>query len=425
MMLPASIDTVVVGAGQAGLAMSGFLGTAGVDHLVLERRDRPGGSWLERWDAFRLVTPNWCTSLPGYPYDGDDPDGFMSRSEIARRVADYAQVVRAPVRTATEVRRLSTAGAAGLRLETHDGPIDARRVVVATGTYHAPRIPPLAGRLSGRVAQLHAGSYRSEAGLPPGGVLVVGSGQSGVQIAEELHAAARPVFLAVGSAGWAPRRYRGRDIFGWLVELARHGGEHGVHLPTVEELPDPRARLAPAPQLTGHGGGHDVDLRAMAAAGMTLLGHVEAAEGERLRLRPDLGATLDRSERFFGQQLQPMIEAYLERTGSDAPPQPPRPVLATPESPTELDLRRAGISTVIWATGYRPDFGWIDLPIFDAQGFPRQDRGITAVPGLSFMGLHWQHTMASATLLGPSIDGPYLATRLGLTSPADLTPANV
>jgi putative flavoprotein involved in K+ transport len=414
MSLPNDIDTVIVGAGQSGLAMCQLLREAGRDHVVLERRPTLGGGWQDRWDSFCLVSPNWTTSLPGFPYEGPDADGFMGRDEITARVARYAQVVEAPVHLETGVRRLQARPRAGFTLDTTAGTVETREVVVAAGAFHATHRPELSAALPRRLVQLHSHEYRHAGALPPGGVLVVGSGQSGVQIAEELLEAGRPTYLALGSAAWAPRRYRGRDIFRWLAEMAMRGADLGVPFPTVDTLPDPRARLAANPQLTGHGGGHDVDLRGLARAGLTLLGRPTDVVGERLRLAPGLSAMLARTEQLFDERLRPPIDRFIERAGIDAPAF--ERTLSTFEPPEvdELVLDRAAIETVIWATGYRPDFSWIELPIFDPMGFPRHRRGVSEVPGLYFLGLAWQHTQASATLIGPRLDAPHLLAAMGL-----------
>ncbi len=410
---------IIVGAGQAGLAMSHLLALAGRDHLVLERRTTLGGGWQDRWDTFRLVTPNWTASLPGQPYDGADPDGFMARDEIVGLVADYAQRLRAPVKTGTD-RRALDAEDGGFRLETSTGVLGADMVVVATGSYHLPRVPSLAAGLSSDVRQVHSHAYRNDASLPPGAVLVVGSGQTGVQLADELLAAGRRVYLAVGSNGWAPRRYRGRDIFRWLATLEVDGEAYGVPVPRAETLPDPRRRLAGTPQLTGHHGGQDVDLRGMAAGGgLTLVGHVEQIDGHRVMAAPDLGARLRRAEGFFDQFMRPPIDTYIARAGIDAPPGIVEHDPYEPPERTALDLRAEGITSVLWATGYRMDHSWIDAPIADAQGIPRQHRGVSEIPGLYFIGLLWQHSQASATLFGPGIDAPYLAAHMGMELPGD------
>jgi putative flavoprotein involved in K+ transport len=415
--IPSHAETLVIGAGQAGLAMSRQLTQAGREHLVLERRSTLGGGWQDRWDGFCLVTPNWMASLPGQPYDGAEPNGFMARDEIVRRVATYAGAIHAPVALETEVSRLSARVGGGFRIETSGGAIQADQVVVATGGYHDARIPPIAENLPGRIAQLHSHDYRSVGLLPEGAVLVVGSGQSGVQIAEELADAGRQVYLSVGSAPRMPRRYRGRDIFRWLADLATRGPALGVGLPTVDTLPDRRLRLAANPHLSGRGGGHETNLREMATKGITLLGHLDGVDGERVRLAPDLSTNLARADAFFGQRFQPLIERFISLAENDVPPDDRVPFDFQPPELTELDLGTAGITTVIWATGYRLDYDWIDLPIFDEQGFPRHHRGVTDVSGLYFLGLLWQHTQASATLIGPTVDGPYIAEQMGLKVP--------
>jgi putative flavoprotein involved in K+ transport len=271
---PRAVETAVIGAGQTGLAMSWLLRQAGREHVVLERRPTLGGGWQDRWDAFRLVSPNWTTGVPGFDYDGTDPDGFMPRDEIVARFRRYAEVIAAPVELDTAVTRLTRRadGRPGFHLETRRGAIDAREVIVAAGAFPAPRIPASASGFARRIAQVHSHHYRNADSLPPGAVLLIGSGQSGVQLAEELRAAGRRVFLSVGHCGRAPRSYRGRDVFWWLRELAVRGEGVGAPLPMVERLPDPRLRFACNPHLSGHGGGHDTNLRRFAAEGMRLVG---------------------------------------------------------------------------------------------------------------------------------------------------------
>jgi len=409
-----SVDTVVVGAGQAGLAMSGLLRATGQEHVVLEARERLGGGWLDRWDEFTLVTPNRLASFPSMPYDGPDPDGFMGRDAIAERVTRYAEVVDAPVTLDAEVRRLTPLDGGGFRVSTRRGDLTARRVVVATGSYHRPRIPAPAASVDPGIVQLHSHDYRNEASLPPGAVLVVGSGQTGAQLAEELFEAGRRVYLSVGTAGRAPRRYRGVDIFGWLAQIALRGPEFGLGLPTVDMLPDPNLKFAANPHVSGRRGGHETNLRQFAADGMQLTGRLVAADGPRLGFADDLAAQLAHADRFFDEELRDLIETFIERAGLDVPPDDREPFAYEPTPLTALDLGRAGVSTIIWATGYALDFGWIDAPIFDRRGYPRNTRGVSDVPGLYFLGLLWQHTEGSATLVGPALDAPHLAERLTL-----------
>ena len=399
--------------------MSWFLTQAGQEHVVLERQSRAGGSWRQRWDDFRLVTPNWTASSPGDSYDDGDPDGFRTRDEIDARVARYAESIAAPVEHSTEVGRLAARSGGGFELDTSQGSLRAEQVVVATGSFHNPRIPAIGSQLPARVTQLHSHDYRNERSLPAGAVLIVGSGQSGCQIAEELVEAGRDVYLSVGSARRAPRRYRGRDIFRWLAMLAAHGAEYGVPFPTVEQLPDLRLRSAGNPQLSGHDGGHDVNLRRMAREGTTLLHRIERIDRECLHLRPGLSTTLAAVDALFDHRFRPLIDRLIDAAGITAPPDERRPDTFEPPEVATLDIGEAGISTVIWATGYGLNYSWLAMPILDEYGFPQQRRGVSEVPGLYFLGLLWQHTQASATLFGPRLDAAHLVAAMGLPVPPD------
>jgi len=410
--LPHSTHTVVIGAGQAGLIMSRHLRDAGREHLVLDRRAQLGAGWLDRWDAFQLVSPNFVTGLPGFPYDGPDPDGFMTRDEIAGRIAAYAAAIDAPVALGTTVHRLTAerSSRSRFRLETDRGALLAHDVVVATGAFHTPRIPSTA-EFGPMIHQLHAHHYRNEAALPAGGVLVVGSGQTGVQLAEELHAAGRSVTLSVGHCGRAPRRYRGRDFFWWLRQIVLNGAEVGTPLPTVETLPDQRARFACNPHLSGHGGGHDTNLRRFAADGIRLVGRFEGADHQQARFAADLAANLAFADEFFDQRFKTLFETFAERAAIDAPPDDRVPFALDVPEVTDLDLSAEGISSVLWTTGYAPEYGWLDVPVLGELGLPRQMRGISEVPGLTFIGLLWQYNQASANLAGVAADAEYLASR--------------
>jgi putative flavoprotein involved in K+ transport len=381
--------------------------------VLVDRRETLGGSWQDRWDGFVLVGPNWTTGLPGFPYEDGDPDGFMPRDDVAARMRRYADVIGAPVHRATAVTRLSADGRAGrrFRLETSQGPIDADDVIVATGAFHQPRIPPAAGGFSARVTQVHAHRYRNPAQLPPGGVLIVGSGQTGVQLAEELHDAGREVFLSVGRCGRAPRRYRGHDVFYWLRQLARRGDELGTPLPTVDQFPDPRLRFVCNPHVSGHKGGHDTNLRQMALDGIRLAGRLTGADGEHASFAADLHDNLRFADAFFDERFRTLCETFAERAGMDMTEDDRRWPAFEPPELTKLDLARSGISTVLWTTGYAPDYGWLDLPILDSFGVPRHVRGVSDVPGLTFIGLLWQLNNTSANLSGVTVDAEYLAGR--------------
>jgi putative flavoprotein involved in K+ transport len=415
-ILPARVEVAVIGAGQAGLTMSWHLQRAGRDHVLLERRSTLGGGWQDRWDAFRLVSPNWTASFPGAPYDGEEPDGFMPRDELIGRVAGYAKAIGAPVVLDVGVERLRSAATGGFSLDTTQGPVHADQVIVATGGFHVPNIPAIAAGLPPRVLSLHSSTYRREADLPPGAVLVVGTGQTGCQLVEELRDAGRQVYFSGGAAGRVPRRYRGRDIFFWLSDLGVHGERVGTPLPNVTTLPDPRRRLAANPQLSGHKGGHDIDLRQIALDGTTLLGRLTAIDGEQVSFAPDLPANLAFAEAFFEERFRGLFDRYIEAAGLDCPPA--EPVLNADFEPPvidSLDLARADIGTVLWTSGYRQSLGWIEPSITDDMGFARQVRGITEVPGLSFIGSLWQYDQTSAALFGLARDAQVLAERLGLS----------
>jgi putative flavoprotein involved in K+ transport len=410
-----AVETVIVGAGQSGLMVSDLLRQAGREHLLLERRPSLGGAWQDRWDSFQLVSPNWLLSVAGFSYRGGDPDGFMPRDEIVDHFRAYAAAIAAPVEFETDVTGLDRIdrGNARFRLSTSRRQIDARTVVIAGGPFAMPHVPSIGSAIDVSVNQVHVHHYRNPASLPPGGVLVVGSGQSGVQLAEELMAAGRSVTMAVGHCGRFPRTYRGLDAFWWLRELAIHGPAIGVHLPSPQTLPDPRLRLACNPQLSGHGVRHDTNLRAMAIEGLRLVGRLDAADGTRLRFAPDLSANLRFADSQFGERFKPLFDTYAERAGLTLPPDDLAQVDHEPLDVAELDLAAEGITSVLWTSGYRPSFGWIQVPVFDALGLPIQEGGITEVPGLAFIGTPWLVDMASANLVGVERDAIDLVAKLG------------
>jgi putative flavoprotein involved in K+ transport len=403
-----NVDTLVIGAGQAGLATSYWLTQAGVEHLVVDRRDRLGGGWLDRWDSFHLVAPNFTVLLPGMPYEGPDPDGFMARDDVVEHVRQYARVVDASVRLGTAVTRLAAADG-HLRAEAADVTFEARNVVLATGPFPAPKVPAAAAGLAGHVQQLHSHDYRRPEQLAAGAVLVVGTGQSGTQIAEELHQAGREVHLAVSMCMAAPRRYRGRDVIWWLLQWFLHGADHGVPFPTVDDLPSPAARFACIPHLSGTGGGHDISLRRLARQGVRLYGRLDSAAGTVVRFSDDLEQRLRFAETGFDELFRPGFDAFIAAAGIDAPPDDrPPPEDFAPPTLTELDLRAAGVGAVLWATGYRLDFDWVDIPVLDEWGYPRHRRGVTAHPGLYAVGLPWLHAEPSAAFAGVGADAAHV-----------------
>lgn len=416
---PRTVETVVVGAGQAGLVMSRLLADAGREHLVLDRRASLGGGWQDRWDAFRLVSPNWTVSVPGLAYQGADPDGFMPRDEIIDHWRRYADTIAAPVELGTDVTHLRAldGGPARFRLTTSRGEIDAREVIVAGGPFQVPHVPAVGSGFAPSIRQLHAHDYRRPEDLSPGRILLVGSGQTGVQLAEELQAAGREVLISVGRCGSVPRRYRGHDLFWWLRQMATRGRELGAGLPAPADLPSAAARFTCNPQLSGHGGGHAVSLRRMAADGVRLVGRLQSAEGTTARFASDLQENVRVAAAFFESRFRPGIEAFIARVGEQFPKDEPDPgesdpalLPDVPEVP-ELDLAAEGVSTVIWTSGYRPAFDWIEPAVIDGYGLPIGTGGVTPVDGLTFIGQPWMVDMASANLVGLVRDAEALAVR--------------
>jgi putative flavoprotein involved in K+ transport len=403
--VPERVDTVVIGAGQAGLATSYYLTARGREHVVLERGERVAHTWrTQRWDGFFLNTPRWTQALPGHEYGGPEPEGFSSLAETIAYIDDYAEAIRAPVRTGAEVTRLRV-HTGGLRLELDDAAIDAANVVVATGAYQRATPTSLTRDLPDDVFQLHTTEYRRPSQLPDGAVLVVGSGQSGCQIADELLQAGRTVHISAGRCPWIPRRYRGREIVHWLVET-------GLTDQTVDTLPSPAARLGCNPPVSGNDGGHDCHPLWLEERGAILLGRLRAVRGRDLELAPDLAETLAYGDDFLADLLR-RVDEYIAANGLDMPAAPPAEPRAPQTAPIErLDLQDAAIGTVLWANGFRPDYAWIDLPLFDEHGWPVHERGVTAVPGLYFVGMHWLYKRKSSLLFGVGEDAEYIARRI-------------
>jgi putative flavoprotein involved in K+ transport len=395
------VAVAIVGGGQAGLAVSHLLKARGIEHVVLEK-NRIGHAWREeRWDSFCLVTPNWQCDLPGFPYAGPDPDGFMQKDEIVAYLEAYAASFAPPIRERTAVTNLASRER-GFALATSGGEIVADQVVVATGGYHRTTLPRLAERFAAGIVQLHSSAYKNANALPPGDVLVVGSGQSGAQIAEDLHLAGRRVHLCTGSAPRTARFYRGRDVVAWLDRL-------GYYSLTVDEHPlRERVRENANHYVTGRGGGRDIDLRAFARDGMQLYGRLNGVEGTRLAFGDDLAANLDRAD-AVAESIKTTIDAFIAQHGIDAPNEARyRPVWTPGEPVRELDYREAGIAAVVWCVGYGSDYRWIDVPVFDGGGYPRHRRGVTSEPGMYFVGLPWLYTWGSGRFSGVARDAAYI-----------------
>ena len=398
------IGVVIIGAGPAGLATSHELVQAGVEHVVLERGSI-GESWRGRWDSFCLVTPNWSVQLPGGVYDGDDPDGFMPRDDIVSYLTRYAARFGAPVRERTDVTSLELLPDGTVSLQASSGEIVADSVVVATGGYQRPYRPEGAGSLPPDLSVIDVEAYRNPQALPPGRILVVGSGQSGCQIADELTEAGRDVFLACGRAPWAHRTIGGRDVVWWAVET-------GFIDQRVSDLPHPSARLTANILTTGHGGGHDLHLRTLRDAGVNLLGHFLGADEGRARFKNDLAETVawgDERYRLFSDLIRKLV-------GERGLPMPdlPEPEPFDDEAPEQIDLN--GFGAVIFTGGFRPDYGrWVRVPgAFDDLGFPIHDEGASlAAPGsLYFVGTHFLRKRKSAVLYGMGEDAAIVAQQI-------------
>ncbi|KUM40229.1 NAD(P)/FAD-dependent oxidoreductase [Arthrobacter sp. EpRS71] len=406
-------DTVIIGAGQAGLTTSYWLTQLGVEHQILDRRHSLGGAFQDRWDSFYMNTPNLALDLPGMPYVGDDRDSFISRDAVVNLFRRYAELIAAPVHTGVDVTGLTSAPNGGFTLETSLGNLRARKVVLATGAYQVPKIPALAAKLPAGVTQLHTHHYRNPSQLPAGAVLIVGTGQSGGQIAEELHAAGREVHLSVSIVPEAPRRYRGQDLIYWMLETGKHGPDYGVNALTTEALPSPALRFAPNPLLSGIDGGHSIHLRELGRRGMHLHGHLETIDDGDITFSDDVPERLGTVESIFAQRSGRAIDAYIAAAGIDAPEQPPAPPDDwLPSEQTELNLAGANITSVLWATGFKLDFGFVVHPLVDEWGYPRHSRGATEIPGLYVVGLPWLTRHYSAIVGGVGLDTRRIAERI-------------
>jgi putative flavoprotein involved in K+ transport len=396
------VETLVIGGGQAGLAMSHMLSKRGCPHLVVER-GRVAERWRsERWDGLHFQFPNWSVQLPDFPFAASDPDAFATKQDILKYIEAYAAFVKPPLRSGVAVTRLRRGpDGKGFVAETSEGTIASDSVVVATGPYQQPKLPDLL-RDHDNLFQVHASGYTNPGQLPSGAVLVIGSGASGAQITEELIRAGRRVFLSVGRHRRVPRRYRRRDLMWWLYALGRD------KMTAEQRGPD---RLLPL--ITGAYGGHTVDLRRYAAEGVTLLGHLSSARDGVLQFADDLAENIRQGDASYNMFLS-MAHEHVASAGLDMPEDPaaherlPKtPGIATP--PAQLDLRAENINAVIWATGYTLDFSWIDLPVIKSDGEPIHHHGITEIPGLYFIGLQWLSKMMSSFLSGVGDDAARLA----------------
>lgn len=414
-MIRSPQNVVIIGAGQGGLSTSYYLTRAGIGHIVVDKSGIAHAWRNERWDSFCLVIPNWSIRLPGAEYAGDKPDDFMARDEFVAYMERWAASFDVPVAAGIEV--FSIAGTPGnFALETSQGMITAKVVVVATATLQKPRIPAIARDIPDDVMQLISTEYKNPRQLPAGAVLIVGSGQTGCQVAEELREAGREVYLCVGRAGRLPRRYRGRDCIAWQRDM-------GLLDRTPDRLDSPAQRFAGDPHVSGRAGGHTISLHDFYARGIQLLGRLEGVSGRSFVLADDLARNMAFADDYANGFMQ-KIDDYIEQSGLAAPAPsetelsggPPaqgwRPALRR-----TLAIDAANIRTLIWATGFDYDFSWIDFPVHDAMGYPQTEQGVSAVPGLYFMGLNWMHKRKSGILYGVGEDAAHVAAHIEAYTP--------
>jgi putative flavoprotein involved in K+ transport len=400
---PVHYPVIIIGGGQAGLAVSWCLKQRGIDHIVFEK-SRIAEAWrTQRWDTFCLVTPNWQCQLPGFPYAGPDPNGFMVKKQIVEYIEAYAKSFSPPLMEGTTVKRLARSGNRPFEIETTYRNFTADQVVVATGGYQIATIPRMAEKFTGGVQQLHSSSYTNADALPPGAVLVVGSGQSGCQIAEDLHLAGRKTHLCVGGAPRTARRYRGKDVVDWLADLGYY--DMPVHEHPLKE----RVRAKANHYVTGRDGGRDIDLRKFAKEGMQLHGRLKDVQGTKVSFADDLTENLDKAD-TVADSIKNTIDKFIAEKGIDAPAEPRYVPVWKPENPpAEIDYVEAGITSIIWSAGFRTDYSWIEVPLFDGKGYPVHQRGVTTVPGIYFLGLPWLYTWGSGRFSGVARDAQFLA----------------
>ncbi|MEM7221932.1 MAG: NAD(P)/FAD-dependent oxidoreductase [Pseudomonadota bacterium] len=399
------VETLVVGGGQAGLAMSEHLSNCGVPHLVLERH-RIAERWRsERWDSLVANGPAWHDRFPGLEFSDTDPDAFAPKEKVADYFVAYAEKIAAPIRCGVEVKEVRRmAGRPGFRVETSEGVIEATSVVAATGPFQRPVIPAVVPEVEG-LTQIHSNAYRNPGQLPEGAVLVVGAGSSGVQIADELLRSGKRVYLSVGPHDRPPRSYRGRDFVWWLGVLGKWDAE--AMEPGTEHV---------TISVSGAHGGRTVDFRRLAAQGMTLVGRTESYKDGALSFAPDLAENIAQGDNNYLSLLDE-ADAYIARNGLDLPEEPEaRNIAPDPQCMTdpirELNLAEAGITSILWATGFAVDFSWLKVDAFDENGKPKHQRGVSAEPGIYFLGLPWQSRRGSSFIWGVWHDAKHLADHI-------------
>lgn len=399
-------SVIVIGGGQSGLSLSYCLQQRGIDHLVIEKRSLVHSWRTQRWDTFCLVTPNWQCKLPGYEYQGNDPHGFMVKDQINEWLTGFVKHVNAPALEGVVVQKVSQKEREPFKVETSRGTFTADQVVVASGGYHKPIVPRMAEKLPKGMVQMHSAEYRNPKQLPEGKVLVVGCGQSGSQLAEDLHIAGREVVLATGDAPRCARFYRGKDVVDWLADMNYYDLPVSQH-PLREGVRDNTNHY-----VTGRDGGRDIDLRKFAKEGMELYGILTDLDGDELKFMPNLKHNLDFADQIYNG-INASIDKYIASKGITAPPgEPYVPVWEPPMERTSLSLKKSGITSVIWCIGFSPEFTWVDASVFNGKGDPVHYRGVTSHPGLYFLGLPWLHTWGSGRFSGVARDALYLAEQI-------------
>jgi putative flavoprotein involved in K+ transport len=406
------IETVVIGASQAGLSTSYYLTQNKLEHVVIEK-ETIGVKWMsERWDSFCLVTPNWMNNLPGYPYNGNNSDGFLARADIVNYLESYAESFGAPIRTGVSARKLKrNFDGTGYRLETNKGTIKTKNIVVCTGYFHKPNFPEFSKYISPSIEQISSSQYRNPNSLSPGGVVVVGSGQSGCQIAEELKDAGRDVYLCVSSAPREPRKYRGKDINYWFNLMGTFDKSFNIPL-------DPKERRDANPHCSGKNGGHALNLMDFQASGITLLGRVKSAELGSIKLESNVNQDVGRADSASKKYMK-TIDQFILGNNINAP-QPDQyntddgnnKTCSVVNETAELNLIEKNIKSIVWATGFSCDYSWVNFDVLDKSGYPKQLNGVTPHSGLYFCGLHWMQSLKSGLLFGVGDGAKHITTHI-------------
>lgn len=407
-ILKPKYDVVIVGGGQAGLCVSYYLKKASIDHVVLEKESELTHAWRhKRWDNFTLVTPNWQCLLPDHPYHGNEPHGFMKKNEIVEYLDGFIKKLNPPALLNIEVQHVTKIAAQEFEIETNLGKTTAKQLVVAAGGYHTPIYPKLRETLPENVLVMHSEQYFNVDQLPEGNVLVVGSGQSGAQIAEDIHLAGKKVYLSTGDAPRCARFYRGKDVVTWLFEMGYYGTTVKDHRYSEE------VRKSTNHYVTGRDGGRDIDLRKFALEGMQLLGRFENFQNGQLVFRPDLNQNLDMADATYNRS-NASVDDYITKNNieTDEPASKYQPVWTPAQEITHVDLIQENITSIIWCIGFRPDYSWIDLDIFKDDGYPQHDRGITIDSDVTFIGLPWLHTWGSGRFMDVAKDAEFISAHV-------------